>query len=77
MRLSEKKIEVTQAILNSNSPAMLKQMEAVIEAYKTDLWDELSTRHKQSVENARKQLKEGKGVTHKTVMKKYKKWLSK
>jgi len=77
MRLSEKKIEVTQAILNTNNPAMLKQMEAVIAAYKTDLWEELSTRHKQSVENARKQLKEGKGIAHKTVMKRYKKWLSK
>ncbi len=77
MRLSEKKLEVTQAILNTDNMAMLRQVKAVIEAYKTDLWDELSDRHKQSIATARKQLKNGEGIPHKTVMKKYKKLLSK
>ena len=56
---------------------MLRQVKAVIEAYKTDLWDELSDRHKHRIATARRQLKNGEGKSHNSVMKKYKKWLSK
>ena len=77
MSLNEQKIEVTQAILNSNNASMLRQMQAVIKAYKTDLWDELSDYQKQCVAEARKELKNGEGVSHKVAMSKYKKWLSK
>ena len=77
MSLNEQKIEVTQAILNSNNVSMLRQVQAVIEAYNTDLRDELSDYQKQCVAEARKELKNGAGVTHAVAMRKYKKWLSK
>lgn len=77
MSLNEQKIEVTQAILKTNNASMLRQMQAVIKAYKTDLWDELSDYQKQCVADARKELKNGAGVSHKTAMRKYKKWLLK
>ena len=45
----------------------------ILENRKTDLWDELSDFQKSCVMEAREELKQGKGVPHKTVMKKYKK----
>jgi hypothetical protein len=42
-----------------------------------DWWDDLPVAVKKSILKAEKQLKEGKGVPHEVVMKKYKKWFTK
>lgn len=49
---------------------------AVIDSYKTDLWDELSDYQKRCVKQAKAQLKSGQGIPHKEVMKKYQMFLS-
>lgn len=77
MSISEQKLEITKAILDSESPALLNHIKAVVDSYKTDLWDELSDYQKLCVSQAKAQLKKGQGTPHKEVMKKYKKWLSK
>ncbi len=77
MNISQQKVQLSKAILNSENPALLKHIKAVVDSYKTDLWDELSDYQKLCVTQAKAQLKSGKGIPHKEVMKKYKKWLSK
>ena len=77
MNISEQKIQITKAILESKSEALLRHVKAIVDSYKTDLWDELSEYQKLCVTQARVQLQNGKGIPHKEVMKKYKKWLSK
>ena len=42
-----------------------------------DWWDDLSASVKNKIIKAEKQLKEGKGIPHEEVMKKYSKWLTK
>jgi hypothetical protein len=63
--------------LRGESHALTKQIMSILSAYKTDLWDELSDHQKNSVKEAKAELASGKGRSHKAVMKKYKKWLTK
>jgi hypothetical protein len=77
MNISEQKLQLTKAILNSESPALITHIKAIVDSYKTDLWDELSDYQKLCVSQAKAQLKKGQGIPHKEVMKNYKKWLSK
>jgi hypothetical protein len=77
MNISVTKVELAKHLLNTDSEVILKHVKAVLNSYKTDLWDELSETQKQSVTRAKKQLANGEGKSHSEVMKKYKKWLSK
>ena len=77
MNLQTEKIEIAKILLDTKSEALVKQVKAVLNSYKTDLWDELSDYQKSCVKEAQSELKEGKGIPHKTVMKKYKKWVTK
>jgi len=77
MNIQAQKIELAKQLLDVNSEVVLKQIKAFLNAYKTDLWDELSDEQKASVHRAKAQLANGEGVPHKEVMKKYKKWRTK
>ena len=77
MNILRQKIELSKAVLGTDNPALLKHIEALVEVYQTDLFDELSDYHKLCVSKARAQLKNGEGIPHKQVMKKYKRWLTK
>ncbi len=77
MSFQTEKIEVAKSLLDTKSEALVKQVKAIVSSYKTDLWDELSDFQKSCVMEAKEELKRGKGVPHKTVMKNYKKWLTK
>lgn len=77
MNIQSQKIELAKALLNINSEAVLNHVKAILAAYKTDLWDELSEEQKKSVKKAKAQLSRGEGKAHELVMKKYKKWLTK
>ena len=77
MNIQAEKIAIAKALLNVNSQSILKQVKAILTGYKTDLWDELSEEQKSSVKRARIQLAQGEGKSHKEVMKKYAKWLTK
>ena len=77
MNIQAEKIAITKALLNINSEAILKHVKAILNSYDIDLWDELSDEQKSSVKRARNQLAHGEGKSHKEVMKKYAKWLTK
>ena len=77
MDIQAEKIAIAKALLNINSETILKQVKAILSSYQTDLWDELSEEQRSSVKRARQQLAQGEGKTHKEVMKKYAKWLTK
>ncbi len=77
MNIQAQKIELTKQLLEINSEVILKQIKALLQAHKTDLWDELTEAQKLSVEKAKSQINKGEAVTHKEVMKKYKKWRTK
>lgn len=77
MNISVTKVELAKNLLDTNSEIILKHVKAVLNSYKTDLWDDLNEAQKKSVKIARKQLEKGESKTHAEVMKKYKKWLSK
>ena len=77
MNLQTEKIEIAKSLLETKSEALVKQVKAVLKSYDTDLWDELSEFQKSCVKEAEAELDAGKGIPHKTVMKKYKKWLIK
>ena len=77
MNILKQKIELSKAVLETDNSALLKHIEALLEVYQTDLFDELSDYQKLCVSQARQQLKNGEGIPHKQVMKKYKRWLTK
>ena len=77
MNILRQKIELSKAVLETENPALLKHIEALVGVYQTDLFDELSDYQKLCVAQARTQLKNGEGIPHKQVMKKYKRWLTK
>jgi hypothetical protein len=77
MNIQAEKIKLVQTILNIDNENILKHVKAVLNSYETDLWDELPDEVKASVKRARTQLKNGEGKSHKEVMKKYKKWVTK
>jgi len=71
----ELKTEIKNYI-NHADDRMLKLIHAIIEADQ-DWWDEISIEEKQSVEKGAAQLKEGKGIPHREVQKKFNQWLTK
>jgi hypothetical protein len=77
MDIQAEKIAIAKALLNINSETILKQIKAILSSSQTDLWDELSEEQRSSVKRARQQLAQGEGKTHKEVMQKYAKWLTK
>lgn len=76
MSIQSDKIAIAKTLLETSNKQLIQQMKAVIKAYETDLWDELSDYHKKIIAQSVKELDEGKGIPHKQVMKKYKKWLT-
>lgn len=77
MNLQAEKIKIAQTLLGTNSEALIKQVKALLNFHQTDLWDELSDYQKACVKEAKQEITKGKGIPHKEVMKKYKKWLTK
>jgi predicted transcriptional regulator len=57
---------------------MLKIVYRILEADQSeDWWDEISAEERDGIEEGIKQLKNGEGIPHEEVMKKYSKWLIK
>lgn len=57
---------------------IVKLVYSMLEADRNDdWWDDLPKEVQQSILKAEKELKQGKGISHETVMKKYSKWLTK
>ena len=57
---------------------VVKMVYSMLEADREDdWWDELPPAVQKSILKAEKELREGKGIPHKVVMKKYSKWLTK
>ena len=57
---------------------VVKMVYSMLEADREDDWcDELPPAVQKSILKAEKELREGKGIPHKVVMKKYSKWLTK
>jgi hypothetical protein len=77
MSLQSEKIEIAKTLLDTKSEALVKQVKALLKAYDTDLWDELSEHQKSCVKEAQSEFLSGKGKPHSEVMKKHKKWRSK
>ncbi len=77
MSLQTQKIQIAKTLLDTTNEALVKQVKALLSAYDTDLWDELSEHQKSCVKEAQSDYKKGKVKTHNEVMKKYKKWLTK
>ena len=56
----------------------VKMVYSMLEADREDdWWDDLPLSVQKSILKAEKELKEGKGIPHEVVMKKYSKWLTK
>lgn len=57
---------------------VVKMIYSMLEAdRKDDWWNDLPVAVQKGILKAEKQLKEGKGIPHEVVMKKYSKWLTK
>ncbi len=77
MTIAEQKLLLTQNVLAIKDKKLLFQLEHLIDVHnkEIDLWDELPLSVQQDIDEAKKEAIEGKGKSHKSIMKKYKQWL--
>ena len=70
MNLQSKKLELVQLILNTEKPAILAKVEAVLKKEKrTDWWDDISQAEKESIEKGLAEADKGELIPHEEVMK--------
>jgi predicted transcriptional regulator len=70
MNLQEKKLELVQLILNTEKPAILEKVEAVLKKEKdVDWWDELSEDERKAIEQGIKEADNGELKSHAEVLK--------
>ena len=73
MNLQAKKLELVQLMLNTEKPAILEKVEAVLKKEKdTDWWDEISEAEKKAIEQGIAEADSGKRIPHSEVMKEVK-----
>ena len=77
MSLQTEKIKLAHTVLELESENIIRHVNAILSAYKTDLWDELSDLQKKSINKARKQIGSGQFKSTKDVLRKHTQWLSK
>jgi len=78
MDIQAEKIKLVQYLLNINSEKAISRIkDFIVDQKQDDFWDELPQEVKMEVEEAISQLKNGEGIPHDKVMKKYEKWLKK
>lgn len=69
--LVEKKLSIIEWLLQLKDDSIISKIELLQKA-NIDHWDELTTEQKQEIEEAFAQLENGKGITHRQVMAKFK-----
>ena len=70
MNLQSKKLELVQLILNTEKPAILAKVEAVLKKEKrTDWWDDISQAEKESIEKGLAEADKDELIPHEEVMK--------
>ncbi len=69
--------EDVKMIVDTADIDVLEKVYVLLKEQEYDFWDELPDGVKADVEEAFLQSEEGKGKPHNSVMKKYKRWLSK
>ena len=75
--MKEMKAEIKKYI-DSADERIVKIVHGILEADQADdWWDEISAGEREGIEEGITQLKNGEGIPHEQVMKKYKKWLKK
>jgi hypothetical protein len=76
MTIAEQKLQLTQNVLAIKDKKLLFQLEHLIDVHnkEIDLWDELPLSVQQDIDEAKKEAIEGKGKSHKSIMKKNKQW---
>jgi len=70
MNLKAKKLELVQLILNTEQPAVLAIVEAILKKEQdSDWWDELGEDERKAVEEGLKETDRGELIPHEKVMK--------
>ncbi len=80
MTLLEIKKDIYNIIEDIQSKSILEELHiALKEVQKTDgdFWDELSLQRQKNIDQALKEVKEGKTIPHSEIQKKYRQWLTK
>jgi hypothetical protein len=75
MDVQVEKIELAKRLLETDDEAVLLQIKEIFESNEKDFWNDLPDHVKAGIENAKKQVAEGKLTPHDEVMKKYAKYL--
>ena len=77
MNIAQSKIELTQQLLATNDPAIIKHLQAVFATQDHDLWDDMPKALQESIDKGLAQADNRQLKSHDEVMKKYSKWLKK
>lgn len=78
MDIHAEKIKLVQYLLAINNEKTISKIkDFIIDQKQDDFWDELPEEAKKEIEEAIIQLKNGEGIPHQKMKKKYEKWLKK
>jgi hypothetical protein len=75
MDIQAEKIELIRLLLETENEKIIQKVKAIFKKNTNDWWDETSEEERAAIEESIQQLAKGKGIPHKEVIKKYKKWL--
>jgi len=80
MELQGDKLDLIQALLQVKDEKVLNEIKQLLASYfsenrEIDIWDELTKKEQAFIEQARKDIKAGKGIPHKDAMKSFREQL--
>ena len=75
MNIQDKKIELIQWLSTLNDESVIEKILELRDSEKTDWWEEISEKEKESIEQGIKDADSGKLTSHSEARKSYEKWL--
>jgi predicted transcriptional regulator len=75
MDIKAEKLQLVQMLLATNNEKLIRKLKNIFSAEQTDWFENLTKAEKKSVEQGLKDIESGNAVSHKEVVKKYRKWM--
>ena len=73
MNLQAEKLKLIELLLNTNNPSIIEHIRSILQTEEAnDIWEEITDEQKDEIENALKEVKEGKLMLFKQFLEKHK-----
>jgi len=71
--IQAEKLKLIELLLNTNNPSIIERIRSILQTQEAnDIWEEITDEQKDEIENALKEVKEGKLMPFKQLLEKHK-----